>query len=124
MPRFLNRGLRIASDLAVLSLAYWLAYLFRFEFLVPPTGVHVFLLSLPYVLVIEYGGLALLGVPRMSWRYLNMRDTVRVLVAVTCSSATLFVVRVVLPFVVTAPHVPMGAIAMNFALAFLGLVGV
>ena len=31
MPRFLNRSLQIVFDILVLSIAYWLAFLFRFD---------------------------------------------------------------------------------------------
>jgi hypothetical protein len=35
MPRYLTRGLQVFGDLVTLSLAYWLAFLFRFEFRLP-----------------------------------------------------------------------------------------
>ena len=43
MPRLLNRGLQIVLDVAVLSIAYWLAFLFRLEFSLPRQWLNVLL---------------------------------------------------------------------------------
>lgn len=123
----LNRGLQIALDIAVLSVAYWLAFLFRLEFTLPAAWLTVLLVTWPYVVVLQYAGMTLFGVPRMSWRYVNMSDGARILVAIGASSALLITVRLVGPMLnesVSIVVIPLGVLAMNFALAFLGLVGV
>jgi FlaA1/EpsC-like NDP-sugar epimerase len=127
MPlRLFNRTVQVTLDVAILSFAYWLAFLFRFEFSLSPHWLKVVLFTWPYVLLMQYGSLALFGVPRLSWRYISIGDVSRVLSATLIASVMLAVVRLAGPYV--APNVdslviPLGVIAMNSALAFLGLVG-
>src|SRR5258706_3706156 len=111
---------RTLLDVTVLSLAYWLAFLFRFELQIPAVGLSVFLLSWPYVVVLQYSGLAVFGVPRVAWRYVSMRDTVRIMVAVAVMAAVLVALRLILPLAGTQllPIIPLGVLAMDFVLAF------
>src|SRR6185369_2147898 len=97
MPRFLNRGLTIVFDATVLTLAYWMAWLFRMEFELQPPYSHVILITWPYVVLLQYACLAAFGVPRMSWRYVGMRDAARVLCAGSVSTAILVALRLALP---------------------------
>jgi FlaA1/EpsC-like NDP-sugar epimerase len=124
MPRFFNRGLTVVLDAAVLSIAYWMAWLFRLELSVE-AYLDVILVTWPYVIALQYASLAAFGVPRMSWRYVSMRDAARVLFAGAASTAVLVAARLALPGLGTKlVIIPLGVLAMNFALAFLGLVGV
>ncbi|MBA3465634.1 MAG: polysaccharide biosynthesis protein [Deltaproteobacteria bacterium] len=65
-----------------------------------------------------------MGVPRMSWRYMTMRDTVRIALAIALSTAVLGLLRIALPLLVghRLVYIPFGVIAMNCVLAFLALV--
>jgi FlaA1/EpsC-like NDP-sugar epimerase len=125
MPRLVKRSLQLALDLGVLSLAYWLAFLFRFEFAIPATVNDLLLLNWPYVVLVHYIALTAFGVPRMAWRYMNMRDALWVLTAVAASTAVLVMFRLALPMLTTSPNVylPLGVLAMDFALSFLAIVG-
>ncbi|HLL25897.1 MAG TPA: nucleoside-diphosphate sugar epimerase/dehydratase [Kofleriaceae bacterium] len=124
MPRFLQRSLITILDVVGLSLAYWLAFLFRFEFVIPREVTQLILVNWAWVVGIHYLGLYVLGVPRMSWRYMTMRDTVRIAVAVGISSTLLLMIRVVLPLFSEHQVVflPLGVLAMDVVLAFVGLV--
>jgi len=123
--RLLNRSLQTALDIALLSVAYWLAFLFRFEFSLPSPWLGVLLATWPYVVILYYFGLVVCGVPKMSWRYVSIGDVGRVLLAVAASTAVLVVRRLVWPHLTEDPVViPNGVIAMHCVLAFLGLVGV
>ena len=125
MPRFFKRGLQIALDFAVLSMAFWLAFLFRFEFRIPRPALHILLVNWPGVALVQYGALSAFGVPRASWRYMTMGDAIRVWVAVATSGLVLIGIRIALPHFTTAGVViiPFGVLAMDFVLAFVGLVG-
>lgn len=122
------RGLQVAIDLGMLSAALWLGYLIRFDWALPSTMWRSLLVLWPYVVGAEYLLLLLHGVPRYVWRYVGLREVVRILLA--CSVATLLLSalrasaglwlgelsrQVVLPF---------GVIAINFTLSFLGIAGV
>jgi FlaA1/EpsC-like NDP-sugar epimerase len=128
MPlRLLNRTVQIAIDIAILSLAYWLAFLFRFEFSMPRTWFRVLLVTWPYVVILQYAALAAFGVPRLSWRYISIGDVSRVVSAVMAANAVMLLIRLAGPLANTPLEIvviPLGVIAMNFALALLGLVGI
>ena len=125
MFTFLNRSLRTVLDVTVLSVAYWLAFLFRFELQITSQGAGVLFVSWPYVIVLQYAALAAFGVPRMAWRYVSMIDTARVLIAMGCSGIVLLVLRLLTPMTgLSILVVPLGVLAMDFVLAFVGLVGV
>ena len=126
--RLLNRSLQTAVDVALLSLAYWLAFLFRFEFALPSMWLRVLLTTWPYVIGLTYLGLAVFGVPRMSWRYIGIADVGRIFVATTASTTLLVLVHALSRFIdihaITIVVIPLGVLAMNFVLAFLALVGI
>src|SRR2546422_902259 len=124
----MNRTVQVAIDAAILSLAFWSAFLFRFEFRIPSLYFRLLLVTWPYVVLLQYGSLAAFGVPRLSWRYINIGDVTRVLVGIAAATAVMVTIRLIGPLV-GSQHlglfvIPIGVIAMNFALAFLGLVGI
>jgi len=125
MPRLLNRSLQVVLDLLVLAASFALAFLFRFEFAIPTAWLRTMLVAVPYVVALQYSVLAFCGVPRLAWRYINMRDTGRLGLSIALSSAVLVVMRLTLhnaggPVGLVA--LPLGVLAMDFPLAFLGLV--
>ena len=126
MPPILARSLQIVLDFVVVSIAYWLAFLFRFEFDIPRATVGLILVNWPYVIAVQYLTLVAFGVPRMAWRYMAMRDAARVLFAAIASTAALVSIRLLLPSITSSPLVflPLGVLAMDFVLGFVGLVGV
>jgi FlaA1/EpsC-like NDP-sugar epimerase len=128
MPlRLLNRGVQVALDAFVLSLAYWLAFLCRFEFRIPSDWLTVLFVTWPYVLILQYASLTFFGVPRMSWRYVSIGDVVRVLSALLTATGVLATVRLAGPLVserVSVVIIPLGVIAIDLALSFIGLTGV
>lgn len=123
--RFFARSLQIVLDSFVLSIAFWLAFLFRFEFAIPAIELKRLLLNWPYVIVLQYLSLWLFGVPQLSWRYMMMRDALRIGAAISVSSFVLLAIRIVLERL-TISHlliIPLGVLAMSYVLGFLGLVG-
>jgi FlaA1/EpsC-like NDP-sugar epimerase len=127
MSRYLTRGLQVVIDLITLSFAYWLAFLFRFEFQIPQAWLNVGLLNWGYVVAIQYVILAALGIPRYSWRYISLREMLRVGAAVALSASILVGLRIGLnaaDLELGLFRVPLGALAMNTFLVFVGLVGV
>ncbi len=126
MPRFLARSLQIVLDCCVLSIAYWLAFLFRFEFALPASQLKLILVNWPYVIFSHYLALYVFGVPRVAWRYMTMGDAARVTFAMASSTAMLVVIRLALPMLTSSALVflPLGVLAMGFVLGFVGLIGV
>ena len=124
MPRFFRRSLQVVFDLAVLSCAYWLAFLFRFEFSVPTAWLAPSVIGWPYVVLIEYALISALGVPRYSWRYISIRETARIAIATAIATVILTGLRVAAPVTLEIVVLPYGVLCMNFFLCFVGLVGV
>ncbi len=125
--RLLNRTLQAALDIMTMSLAYWLAFLFRFEFSISPDWMRVLLTTWPIVIAVQYGALQLFGVPRVSWRYISISDVGGVLLGLFTSGALLSVFRMIGPQLIdniSVVLIPLGVLAMNFVLALLGLIGI
>ncbi|MCA8970764.1 MAG: hypothetical protein KDC95_13300, partial [Planctomycetes bacterium] len=64
-----RRGVRVARvvlDLAILSVAWFLAFCLRFDWELPRVEIRDFAITVPYVVALQYGCLALMRVPRFS----------------------------------------------------------
>lgn len=126
----LLRGLQVVIDLGVFWVAYGLAFAVRFDWEPPDAMLARFALTLPHVLVLKYAVLVVFGVHRFSWKDFALRETVRVLAALGTASAVLLAARLLLGAL--SPHIaaaeamliPIGVIAIDFVLAFLGTAGV
>ncbi len=92
--------------------------------------LKLLVLTMPYIAAFQYVLLAGLGVHRFAWRYISLRESVRILQALTIAAAILVCIRVLAPQVQQIiPYawygqIPLGVIAANYGLAFLGVVGV
>ena len=130
MRRIANKSAQFFVDLAVLSIAYWLAWLFRFELGLSDQMLKRSFFAWPYVVVFEYGVLLATGVTAYAWRYVGLHETLRIGWATAAASASFAVLRIVSAALLdSVPQVqyallPMGVVAINFVLAFLGVAGV
>jgi FlaA1/EpsC-like NDP-sugar epimerase len=124
------RFARIFLDLAVLALALWLAFALRFDWDIPPQWIRRMLLVMPWVLLSQYLGLVIFDVPRASWQYFGFLELGRMAAAIATSGLLLLIARLTAPFVAqvipSATHVlvPIGTIAIDVMLAFLGLAAI
>ena len=87
-PR-LTRGVQFALDIAVLVAAFVFAYLLRFEFSVPEKELGKALQQLPYVVLVQFGALALAGVYSFIWRYVGLGEVKAFLYAALWSALVL-----------------------------------
>ncbi len=130
MSRLKTRTSQFLIDISVLMLAFVLAMLVRFDWSVPQGIFRQLVIVLPYVVLLQYAFLSGFGITRFSWRYISLRDTVRIFVA-TASAATLLVgLRFLSPQLVDRIPlarygiVPLGVLLGDFVLSFIGLTGV
>ncbi|EDM80813.1 hypothetical protein PPSIR1_27923 [Plesiocystis pacifica SIR-1] len=127
--RALSQLVRVFLDLAVLAAALWLAFALRFDWAIPRPWPKRLLLVLPWVMIWQYLVLLALDVPRCSWRYFGFPEARRIAAAAGVSGVGLLVVRFLAPALTPAlplaQHtlVPIGAIAADVMLVFIGLVG-
>ena len=127
MSRYVVRGFQVFADLFVLSAAYWLAFLLRFEFEPNFNYIKLFFFTWPYVIVFQYLMLVALGIPNLSWRYVGTKDAIKIFWVLSIATGTLLATRIGLigvggysRFVI----IPIGILAMDFVLAFTGLIGI
>lgn len=124
------RSTQVVVDLAVLSLALWLAFLLRFEGSIPGAMMRRLLFQWPYVVGLQYALLVGIGIWRFSWRYIGLREAVRIFLGISMGSAILVAFRLILADLFQVDgfaqysYLPLGVIGIDFALAFLFVSGV
>jgi FlaA1/EpsC-like NDP-sugar epimerase len=119
----LTRGFQFALDVAVLVLAFVLAYLLRFEFALPEQELHNAIQQLPYVVLVQLGALALAGVYSFIWRYVGLGELKAFVYAAVWSALVLAVLRLSLPNRLGSWRVPLSVTLMGTILAFGGVLG-
>jgi len=130
MSRFKTRTSQFLIDIGVLMLAFFLAMLVRFDWSVPRVMFRQLIIVLPYVVLLQYAFLSAFGITRFSWRYVSLRDTVRIFAAIASAAALLVALRLLSPGLVDRFSlarygiVPLGVLLGDFVLAFIGLTGV
>jgi len=130
MRRRVTRFTQVAIDIAMLTIAFTLAFLIRFDWQPPADMVgRVFLVG-PYVVAFEYLVLFAFGVHRFSWRFVGLREALRIVVATATFSLGLLMSRMAVgQFQDELPYlrhglVPFGVIAANCVLAAGAIAGV
>jgi len=126
MEKIVLRGAQIFLDLLALSIAYWLAFLFRFEFRMEMPQYKLLFFSWPYVVMFKYLVMVLFGVHNFSWRYVGVREASRIFGALATASIFLIALRLGLgglggysKWIV----IPLGVLAIDFSLSFMGVGG-
>jgi UDP-GlcNAc:undecaprenyl-phosphate GlcNAc-1-phosphate transferase len=108
------------NDLVLIFLAYYAAFLLRFEFRADPGLIGRFIQSLPLVLMTQLSVFVAMGLYQGLWRYTGMADLNRIVrsvgVAVGCST-------VVLLLVFRFEGISRAALAIDGALLLLGVAG-
>jgi FlaA1/EpsC-like NDP-sugar epimerase len=128
MSRRLARFSRIAIDLVALTIAFAAAFFFRFDGLPPPEHLVRFFFTAPYVVGLELLVLRWVGVHRFVWRYVGLREVVRILLACAASALILAVWRYLIAALdvdsLRRALIPYGIVVINFSLQFLAIAGV
>jgi FlaA1/EpsC-like NDP-sugar epimerase len=126
--RMLRIG-KVVLDACILGAAFWLAFLLRFEGALPGPFADALVIYLPFVLAAKLFVLAGAGRFKAPWRYINLRETVRIFNWLLVVSMILLVwlqVRGWLPFEWALREelvLPVGVIILDLGLSFMGLVG-
>ena len=121
---FLRRPIQFLSDVAVLCGAFFLAYLLRLDFSLPEPYLSNFLSQLPFVVLVQFSALFLVGAYSIIWRYVSLEDIKAFLKAAAISGVILLLFRLLLsPDRFIQWQVPLSVILMDTGLAFAGLLG-
>ena len=114
-------------EACVVSAAFCLAFVLRFEGALPARFAEVMLCYLPFVLVGKLVVLVGAGRFKTPWRYINLWETVRIFTWMWAVSMVMLAwaqLRVLLPWDGAQELVlPVGVIFLDLVLCFLGLVG-
>ena len=119
-----TRVVGMAVDVSSLAVAYWLAFLLRFDFHAPRWGWRAVALSFLTVCAVHLAALVACGCYRMAWRRFSTRDLPRYLMAAASAAMALTALRMAMPVDVFS-HVrpPYSITLITFALATISLVG-
>ena len=114
--RLIHRYRRTTTSVIYASIAassYSLAFLLRFDFAWPATYTGVFLWSLALLVAVRVGFALATRLGVGSWRYVGIRDLLRLTLAATAGSILFFAITWGLPF---TPRVPRSVIVMEWLL--------
>ncbi len=106
-------------DFVAVAVAWWLAYLFRFNFAIPSSSLVFFKETLPWIVLIQAGMFLWLGLYRGLWRYASMPDLKRIFVALVIGTVTVLLVLWLLGRIVNIP----GAVILLAPLLLLLIMG-
>ena len=117
----LHRRTQVLLDLAVLTAAFALAYLLRFDFEVPERARLAGLTQLPLVVLLQFAVLLAVRAYSFVWRYVGIREIETFVRAALYSAVPLVALRLFLPDAYSAWRVPLSVIVVDTGLAFGGL---
>ncbi len=90
--------IKFVTDIVAVILAWWLAYLFRFNFEIPSLYLASFEGTLPWVIPVQTASFFCFGLYREVWRYVSLHDLRRILYAVltaaTVAPLALFMLQI------------------------------
>ena len=96
--------LKFINDVIAVILAWWLAYLFRFNFEIPTLYLFSLEETLPWVIPIQAASFFCFGLYREVWRYVSLHDLRRILYAVLTAATVVPLVLFMLQILVGVPR--------------------
>jgi FlaA1/EpsC-like NDP-sugar epimerase len=111
---------QVGADACLIALAYYLAFVLRFDSGIPDRYQELLKVTLAFVIVLKLGLFAAFGLYSKLWRFVDQADFESIVKAVVTSSVVLIVGLFLLPFGVSDP--PRGVMALDLLLT-LALVG-
>ncbi len=121
---FLRRPTQFLADVFVLCAAFFLAYLPTLNIQLGDFYFDAALNQLPFVVLVQFSSLFLVGAYSIIWRYVSLEDIKAFLKAALISGVILLAVRFLLTYTrFDRWQVPISVILIDAALAFGGLLG-
>lgn len=119
---FMRRPLQFFADVAVLCIAFFVAYLPAVNIQVGEFYLETALLQLPFVVLVQLSSLFLVGAYSLIWRYVSIEDIRVFLKAAAISCVILVLFRFLLIFTqFNLWQVPVSVILIDTVMAFGGL---
>ncbi|MEO8041727.1 MAG: nucleoside-diphosphate sugar epimerase/dehydratase [Acidobacteriota bacterium] len=121
---FLRRPTQFVADVAILCAAFFVAYLPAVNVQLGEFYVDVVIRQLPFVVLVQFSSLFLVGAYSILWRYISIEDLKVFLKGAIISLAILAAFRFLLiPSDFSLWQVPVSVILIDTVLAFGGLLG-
>lgn len=117
------RQAQFGLDLAVLSSAFFAAYLLRFEFRIPEFIWPNVVLQWPVVVGVQFATLAAAGVYSFIWRYVSLEELGAFFSPFLFALGPILILRFGLPESFAVLRVPVSVIIMDALLGFSGVIG-
>ena len=121
--RFFTRQAQFVLDLAVLAIAFFLAYAIRFEFDLQWWWLDVALTQLPWVVLLQFAAFLFAGVYSFVWKYVGLSELRAFILPISCSALLLVLFRLVIPEKYITLTVPLSVIFIDAMLVFVGIAG-
>jgi len=119
---FLRRPTQFLLDITVLSVAFFLAYLPAINIQVSDFYVDIAVRQLPFVILIQFSSLFLVGAYSILWRYVSIEDLKGFITAALISGSILITLRFLLELTsFSLWQVPISVILIDTVLGFGGL---
>lgn len=120
----LRRPLQFLADLAVLCAAFFIAYSPAINIQVAEFYSETALRQLPFVVLVQFSALFLVGAYTLIWRYVSIKDIEVFLKAAAISAAILLAFRFLLTYSdFNLWQIPISVVLIDTVLAFGGLLG-
>lgn len=111
----------VLATLVAFSLSYWVAYLLRFEFQIPPPYATFLLLTLPCVLLIKVIVFYANGIYKILWAYIGLKDLYRIMLASAFATGLVVTTNLIL---FPGLQVPRSVLVADGVLTFMTVGGV
>jgi FlaA1/EpsC-like NDP-sugar epimerase len=119
----LSSGMQVVLDLSVLSTAFVVAYLLRFDFAIPDSELYNFYLQAPAIVLLQFAALSVAGARAPIWRYTGMVHVKSFLNAALAALVLVALARLGLPNAYSGWRVPLSVNFIDCMLAFGGVFG-
>ena len=121
--KLLTRRMQAAMDAVAIAAAFGVAYVFRFDFSIPPDYVRRLVAQVPWVVAFYVAGLFAFGVYNLIWRYVGLAELRRFIAAAAVATVPLLVGRLALPDALRDFRVPVSVSLMTAFLSFGAVLG-
>jgi FlaA1/EpsC-like NDP-sugar epimerase len=120
-----SRPMQILIDMGIFCLAFMAPFVIRFEGV--PTDPEItgqIMMLLPFVVLARAMSFGLFSVYLTIWRFVSVRDAIRIIIALMPTTILLFVGRLALPATLPFFRLPLSIISMEFMFSLIGTLGV
>ena len=126
IPRntLLIKFIQIILDLSILSFAFILAYLLRFDFAPPEDQIQRVFLQVIFVASFQLLIMRICNVHKFIWRYVSVPEMNRILFALFLAAIPMLILRFGLYEIFNYSAIPLSIIILDFFLAFIGILGI